>query len=133
MLPPGAVLQQPATDEPGVTGYVLAPDEMPVSGGTVVAEYGFTRTNASSDATGRFRLVPPRQGFQQLLVNVPGQAPYRVNVTVPASKSLRLPVIHLEAGAYFRVRLVSAAGEPIIDPQVRRRLFDVSGRPYPDA
>ena len=122
----------PVVDEPGVSGYVLAPDGTPVSGGTVVAQSGFASTTASIDRTGRFRLVPTRSGLHQFLVSVPGLPPYRVTVTVPASRSLRLPVIRLAPGAYFRVRLVTPAGEPIIAPQLRRRLFDVSGKPIFD-
>src|SRR5436309_2660210 len=118
----------PVVEEPGVSGYVLAPDGTPVSGGTVVARSGIVSTRASIDSTGRFRLVPMRSGSHQFLVSVPGLAPYRVIVTGPDSRSLRLPVIRLTLGAYFRVRLVSPAGEPIIAPQLRRRLFDVSGK-----
>jgi len=47
-------------------------------------------------------------------VSVPGLAPYRVALTVPDSRSLRLPVIRLAPGAYFRVRLVTPAGKPIL-------------------
>ncbi len=36
-------------------------------------------------------------------------------------------------GAYFRVRLVSAAGEPILAPRIVRRLFDAGGNPIADA
>src|SRR2546428_5362390 len=120
---------QPVVEEPGVSGYALAPDGTPVSGGTVAAQAGMVSTTASIDSTGRFRLVPMRSGSHQVLVSVPGLAPYRATVTVPDSRSLRLPVIRLAAGAYFRVRLVSPAGEPIMAPQLRRRLFDASGKP----
>jgi len=118
----------PVVEEVGVTGYVLAPDGTPVSVGTV----SDTRTTASIDRTGRFRWVTPRSGLQQLLVSVPGLAPYRLTVTLPASRSLQLPVIRLAPAAYFRVRFVSAAGEPITAPLLRRRLFDVSGNPIAD-
>jgi len=50
----------PVVEEPGVSGYVLAPDGTPVSGGTVVARSGIVSTRASIDSTGRFRLVPMR-------------------------------------------------------------------------
>jgi carboxypeptidase family protein len=123
---------QPVVEQPGVSGYVLAPDGMAVSGGMVVARSGFVSTTASIDRLGRFRLIPMRSGLHQLLVSVPGLAPYRVTVTVPASRSLRLPVIRLAPGAYFRVRLVSPAGEPITAPRLRQRLFDVSGKPMFD-
>jgi hypothetical protein len=112
-------------EEVGITGYVLAPDGTPVSGGSVVMDSG--RTTASIDRIGRFRLLPTRAGLQEILVSVPGMAPYRVAVTVPASRSLRLPVIRLAPAAYFRVRLVSAAGELIAAPQFRKLLFDLSG------
>ena len=114
---------RPVVEEPGVSGYVLAPDGTPVSGGTVFAQSGFVSTTASIDSTGRFRLVPMRSGSYQFLVSVLGLAPYRVTVTVPDSRSLRPPVIRLARGAYFRVRLVSPAGEPIIAPQLRWRLL----------
>src|SRR5262245_14231219 len=127
-----ATAGQRVVEEPGVSGYVLAPDGTPVSSGTVVAQSGYASTTTSIDSTGRFRLIPTRSGSHQFLVSVPGLALYRVTVTVPDSKSLRLPVIRLAPGAYFRVRLVSPAGEPIIAPQLRRRMFDVSGKPIVD-
>ena len=68
---------QPVVEEPGVSGYVLAPDGTPVSGGTVSAQSGALPTTASIDSTGRFRLVPTRSGLHQFLVSVPGLAPYR--------------------------------------------------------
>src|SRR3954470_14867704 len=108
---------QPAGQEPCVSGYVLAPDGTPVSGGTVVARSGSVTTTQSIDRAGRFRLVPARSGPHEFLVNVPGYVAYRLAITVPQSRCLRLPVIRLAAGAYFRVRLVSAAGEPIVAPR----------------
>ena len=124
---------QQIAEEPGVTGYVLAPDGTPVSSGTVVAQSALVSTTVSIDSAGRFRFVPIRSGFLQVLVSVPGLVPYRLTAIVPDSKSLRLPVIRLASGPYFRVRLVSAAVEPIIAPQLRRRMFDVSGTPISDA
>src|ERR1043166_6216436 len=123
---------QPARDaeEIGVTGVVAAPDGTPVSEGSVVTDSG--RITASIDRTGRFRLIPTRSGLFQILVRVPGLAPYRLTVTVPVSRSVRLPVIHLAPGAYFRARLVSPAGEPIAAPQLRRRSFDFNGNPIAD-
>jgi hypothetical protein len=54
---------QPVVEEPGVSGYVLAPDGTAVSGGMVVAQSGFVSTTGSIDRTGRFRLIPARSGL----------------------------------------------------------------------
>jgi Carboxypeptidase regulatory-like domain len=124
--------QPPDVQEPAVTGYVLSPEGTPVSEGTVViqSDIGRTTVTASIDRTGRFRAVTTRSGLHHVLVSVPGLAPYRVAVTVPASRSLRLPVIRLEPASYFRVRFVTAAGEAIATPPLPRRLFDVRGDPF---
>src|SRR5262249_40027600 len=118
--------------EIGVSGYVLAPDGSPVSSGTVVAMAALGSTTTSIDGAGRFRLVPTRYGSHQFVVSAPGFVPYRITVLVPDSKSLRLPVIRLAGGAHFRVRLVTPSGEPILTPQLRRRLFDRGGVPLFD-
>ena len=125
--------QPPRVEEPAVTGYVLTPEGTPVSEGTVVAQAGTTRTTASIDRTGRFRLITTRSGPHQIVVSVPGLSLYRVAVTVPASRSVRLPVIRLAPAGYFRVRLISPSGEPIGAPLFRRRVFDASGSPISDA
>lgn len=124
---------QASVEDPGVSGYVLTPDGAPVSGGMVIARLGMVSSTASIDPTGRFRVVPARSGVHQFVVSVPGLAPFRFMVTVPPSRSLRLPVIRLSAGASFRVRLVSAGGEPILAPQFHRRQFDARGGPIADA
>ena len=124
---------QSGMEDPGVSGYVLSPDGAPVSGGMVIARFGMVSSSVSIDSTGRFRVVPARSGVHQFVVSVPGLVPFRIMVTVPQSRSLRLPVIRLSAGALFRVRLVSAGGEPILAPQFHRRQFDASGRPMVDA
>jgi len=124
---------QVSVEESGVTGYVLMPDGAPVTGGMVIARLGMTSSTASIDATGRFRVLPARSGVHQFVVNVPGQAPFRFMVTVPPSRSLPLPVIRLSAGAFFRLRLVSAGGEPILAPQFHRREFNAKGGPVADS
>jgi len=124
---------QHIVEEPGVSGYVLAPDGTPVSAGTVVARAGVSSLATAIDRMGRFRVIPTRSGLHQFSVSVPDLPAYRVAVTVPASRSLRLPVIRLAAGAHFRVRFVSPAGEPIVAPRLRPLMFDASGRPIPDA
>ncbi len=126
------LLVHPGLDDPGVAGYVIAPDGMPVSSGTVVAHGAFVSTPATIDRTGRFRLLPPRPGPYQFVVTVPGFVPSRLAVTVPASRSLRLPIIHLQAGSYVRMRFATAAGEPIIAPLLRRRVFDAAGNAIAD-
>src|SRR5262249_41435750 len=92
---------QPTAEEPVGTGYVLAPDGTPVSAGTIVAVSGFLSTTETIDRAGRFRFFPRRSGVYELLVSVPGLAPYRMAISIPQSRSLRLPVIRLEGGAYF--------------------------------
>ena len=123
---------QPPPEPLGVTGQVLAPDGTPVSDATVRSQSGFASATSNIEAEGRFRFLPARPGFEQVLIAAPGFAPFRIDIVVPPSRSLRLPPIRLDRGAFFRVRLVSAEGEPIIAPQLRRRMFDAGGRPMFD-
>src|SRR5215472_6257549 len=109
-----AARPQADVEDPGVSGYVLTPDGTPAAGGKVIARSGMAASTASIDATGRFRVVPPRPGVNQFLVSVPSFVPFRIAVTVPPSKSMRLPVIRVSAGAYFRVRFITPGGEPIL-------------------
>lgn len=120
--------QRPA-EELGLSGYVRAPDDTPVSGGTVVLQWLSRSVTAQIDRTGRFHLMPATDGLQELHVIVRGLAPYRVLVTVPRSRTLRLPAIRLAPATYFQVRFVSAAGEPLASPRIRRRSMDVNGMP----
>ena len=124
---------QDAADEPGIYGYVLAPGGIPVSAGTVVYSSRVAPASTSIDRSGRFRIPGDRAGLYHVAVSVPGFAPYEFRVTVPASRTLRLPAIHLEPATYFRVRFVSPTGEPITSPVIRRRAFDGSGTPILDA
>jgi hypothetical protein len=126
-----AVTSGQPQDEFGLIGYVLAPDGTPVSGGSVVSQAGspasFSRVGlvtATIERTGRFRVVPNTPGPHQLFVSAPGLAPYRVIVTVPPSKTLKLPAIRLWPASYFRIRFVSTAGEAITAPQLRRLSLD---------
>lgn len=116
-----------APDEAGVSAYVLTPGGAPVSGGTVMFRFRGVDVSATIDATGHFHLVPHEPGPHEMQVAVPGLAPYRVIVTVPASKVVRLPPIRLAEATYFRVRFVSAGGEPIAAPHVVRQSFDANG------
>jgi hypothetical protein len=130
----GAVLVSAPVEDLGVSGYVVGPDGTAVSSGSVVMQsQGGGRTTSSIDDAGRFRVVPNLPGVYRVVVSVPGFAPYRVLVDVPRSKTLKLPPIRLSPATYFRVRFTSAAGEPIISPQLRRRSFDADGPiPLPD-
>jgi hypothetical protein len=121
--------QQRTQEELGVSGYVLMPDGAPVSGGTVMFHLLGVEATASIDRTGRFRLVPHAPGLLEMYVSAPGLAPYRARVAVPLSKTLTLPPIRLSPGAYFRVRFVSSAGEPITSPRIVRQSLDVTGIP----
>ena len=133
LVVPGSLAAQGAADEPGIHGYVLAPGGIPVSGGTVASVWFAESASTSIDGTGHFRIPVDRAGVYRVTVSVPGFAPYLFRVTVPASRTLRLPVIHLEPATYFRIRFVSPAGEPITSPVIRRRSFDGSGTPILDA
>jgi carboxypeptidase family protein len=122
-----------SVDEPGIYGYVLAPGDVPVSGGTITYLAFATAASTPIDANGRFRIPVDRPGVYRAAINVPGLAPFQFRVAVPASRTVRLPPIRLDAPTYFRVRFVSTAGEPIMAPAIRRRSFDGSGAPIPDA
>jgi hypothetical protein len=114
----------------GLSGYVLAPDGTPVSGGRVVVQSpGIAGSSASIEPTGRFRLIPSMPAVYQLSVSVPDLAPYRVTVTVPPSRTLLLPVIRLSPATHFRARFVTAAGEPILAPRLNRVSLSVHAYP----
>ena len=130
---PASLTSQGAADEPGIYGYVLAPGDVPVSDGTVVYSSLAAPGSTSIDRSGRFRIPGDRVGLYRVTVTVPGFAPYQFRVTTPASRSVRLPVIHLEPATHLRVRFVSPTGEPITSPVIRRRSFDGSGAPILDA
>ena len=120
-------------DEPGIDGYVLSPDGVPVSAGAVAIQSYPSPSTAAIAPNGRFRIVPNRSGAYQLTVSVPGLTPYRAGLVIPSSRSMRLPIIRLEPAAYARVKFVSPAGEAITAPQLRRRSFDARGGTIPQA
>jgi hypothetical protein len=124
--------QQREQEELGVSGYVLAPDSTPVSAGTIMIQSRVVRETTSIGRTGRFRLAPPASDVHELFTSVSGLAPYRARVIVPPSRTLRLPVVRLLPATYFRVRFVTAAGEPITSPRLLRTSLDVSGLAIPD-
>ena len=116
-------------EELGVSGYVLTPDGVPVSGGTVTVRSQGAEADTPVSQAGRFRIVPHVPGASEMRVSVPGFAVHRVTVGVPPSKTLTLPPIRLPRPSYFRVRLVSPAGEPITAPRILSQSLDVSGVP----
>src|SRR2546426_1110769 len=126
-LLPGSALWEGSGDEIGVVGYVLGPDGMPVSSGTVVIQSTNVPATTPIEPTGRFRFVPARSGPLRVTVSVAGLAPYTFRLTVPASRAIRLPVIRLDPATCFRVRFVTPEGETITTPQLRRRSFDANG------
>jgi Carboxypeptidase regulatory-like domain len=137
LLPTTVVTRaQPQRDSQpvGLSGYVLAPDGTPVSDGRVAIQSpGIGGSSTSIERTGRFRLIPSLPGVYQLSVTVSDLAPYRVSVTVPPSRTLRLPVIRLSPATYFRARFVTAAGEPILAPRLNRVSMSVHTFPSWDA
>src|SRR5262245_4981340 len=132
LVVPWPLVSQGVADEPGVSGYVLAPGDVPVLGGTIVFVSAGTSSFTPIERSGRFRIPVVRAGVLRVSLSVPGFVPYQFRVTVPASRTLRLPVIHLEPATYFRVRFVAPSGEPIVSPVIRRLSFDGSGVPIPD-
>lgn len=119
---------RPASDPPGVSGYVLTPDGVPVSEGTVVV-LPLGQSSTPIDRTGRFHLVPETTApILRLAIRVPGFPPFRLDVTAPASRRMRLPVVTLNPASYFRARFVSTLGEPI-PPRLRRLHVDENGIP----
>jgi hypothetical protein len=126
--------QEPRHTDVGLSGYVLTPDGTPVSHGNVVIQSPGARTPATTsiERTGRFRVVPYTSGMHQVVVSVPDFATYRVSVSVPASRTLKLPVIRLSPATYFRVRLVSPAGEALLSPRFRRQSMDLNGMSMSD-
>lgn len=130
LVVPCLLVAQGAAEEPGISGYVLAPGDVPVSGGAVASmSPAAYPASTAIDRTGRFRIPVQRPGVVRVTVSVPGFTPYHFRVTVPASRTVRLPVIHLQPATHFRVRFVSPAGEPITSPVIRRLSFDGSGDP----
>jgi Carboxypeptidase regulatory-like domain len=130
---PASLASQGPADEPGIYGYVLAPDGIPVSDGTVVYSSPVGLESTSIDRGGRFHIPGDRARLYRVTVSVPGFAPHEFRVSTPASTVLRLPPIHLGPATYFRVRFVSPSGEPIASPVIRRRSFDGGGAPILDA
>jgi hypothetical protein len=128
LLPAFVVPRTPGSDELGLSGYVLNPEGTPVASGRVVLQSVFgARTMAAIEESGRFRVVPGTPAPSELFVIVSGFAPYRMRVIVPRSRTMKLPVVRLSNATYFRVRFVTADGEPIVSPRLRHQSFDAQG------
>ena len=111
-----------------VTGVVRAADGSTVTQGTVALMTSPANVvTAAIDRTGHFRIAPDSPGWQRLFISVPGFAPHRVHVTVPQSRRLALPPITLAEATDFRVRFVTADGEPLAGSGVRRQSIDGDG------
>src|SRR5262245_53352541 len=93
---PCSLVAQGAGQAPGISGYVLAPGNVPVSGGTVASMSLGSYESTTIDRSGRFRIPTHGTGVDRVTVSVPGFAPFPFHVMVPASGTLRLPAIHLE-------------------------------------
>jgi Carboxypeptidase regulatory-like domain len=90
LVVPCVLVAQGAADGHGISGYVLAPGDVPVSGGTVASVSLASNSSTAIDRSGRFRIPVERAGVFRVTVNVPGLTPYHFSVTVPASRTLRL-------------------------------------------
>ena len=118
---------QTALSEAGITGEVLTPEGGPATQGTVVLMMSSTsRVNAPIDRKGQFRILPDGPGWQRIFISVPGFAPYRATVTVPQSRTLKLPPITLLEPSYFHARFVTKEGEPLA-AGLRRQAIDMDG------
>ena len=118
-------------EESGVRGVVLTHEDAPVTAGTVTLQSPdwSSAISAAIDRDGRFRAVLSTAGLHRLTISVPGFAPHRVDVIVPPSRNVALPAIRLIAPTYFRARFVTAAGEALLSPNLRRRFMGAEGMP----
>src|SRR5918993_3943561 len=83
--------QSPSATEAGLSGTVFAPDGAPVTSGNVALDARNVRVTGTIEGSGRFRVVPTTPGLHQLTITVPQFAIYRVDVTVPPSRMVKLP------------------------------------------
>jgi len=120
---------QPDAAVIGIRGSTANHEGTPLPAGTVTLRSPDHRSvvTASLDPSGRFQIVPTAAGRQRLTIVVPGYAPRLADVIVPASRTIALPALLLEAPAYFRARFVNSDGEVIVSPVIRRRSIGVDG------
>ena len=124
-----AARSQPDADARGVRGSVGNHEATPIAEGTVTlrSSDGSSLLTTSLDQSGRFQIVPTTTGRHRLTIVAPGYAPRPVDVIVPASRTLALPALLLEAPVYFRARFVNSDGNVIVSPVIRRRSVGVDG------
>ena len=122
----GVAVLQTVSPAPAITGRVVTPDGAPVTQGTV-AVIASDRVTAAIDRNGNFRLSPVGSAPQQLFISVPGYAPYRAIVALPAARQVALPDITLIEATYFHVRFTTGDGEPLAASGLRRRSIDGNG------
>ena len=122
-------------DAVGVRGSVSNHEGTPVAEGTVTLQSSDRSSivTASLDQSGRFQIVPTGAGRHRLTILAPGYASRLVDVIVPASRTIALPALLLEAPAYFRARFVNGDGDVIVSPVIRLRSVGVDGVSFPGA
>jgi len=124
---------QPDPDALGVRGSVGNHEGTPIAEGTVMLRSSDRSSvvTTSLDQSGRFQIVPTTAGRHRLTIVVPGYAPRLADVIVPASRTIALPTLLLEAPAYFRARFVNSEGDVIVSPVIRRRAVGVDSISFP--
>jgi hypothetical protein len=120
-------LEHPA----GLSGYVLTPQGVPVSGGTVRLHRPGSQRVAAIESTGRFRMEALAPGAHDVDVSVPGFMTRRLKIAIPSTGRLVLPPLQLSAASYLRVRFVSPSGDAVTSLRIARRSFDVGGTSIP--
>ena len=88
--------QSRGVEETGLSGQVFAPDGTTVSEGRVTLIGPMhTRITAAIARDGRFTIAPDTAGPFYVMIAVPGLAPHRFRIALPASKTVKLPDIRL--------------------------------------
>ncbi len=128
-----AARSQPDADVIGVRGGVANHEGTPLTEGTVALRSSNRSSvvTTSLDQSGRFQVVPTVAGRHRLTIAVPGYAPRLADVIVPASRTIALPTLLLEAPAYFRAWFVNSNGDVLVSPMIRRRAVGVDGASFP--
>lgn len=110
-LSSAASAQTPAAEAPGVYGIVLTAEGVPVSEGALTLRALGETVTGTIDRTGRFHLPGLRAPNADLIVRVPGHAPYRAVLALSTAAVIKLPAIYLWPATYYRARFVGELGE----------------------